>query len=100
MGQSKHDQIANRLAKQEKTDYNQGQGPDIKTPKRVIEVAVNESDLKDSKRQLQGFKKPRYIATSSEMVEAALEATKNTSIGVKGPTGHIHKRAGGVRRKK
>lgn len=100
MGQSEHDIIANRLARQEGTTYNEGQGPDIKTSRRVIEVAVSEGDLKDSKRQLQGFKIPRYIATSSEMVEAALEATKNTSIGVMGPTGHIHKRAGGGKRKK
>ena len=100
MGQSKHDQIASKLAKKKNTDYNKGQGPDIKTPKQIIEVAVSESDLKDSKRQLQGFKKPRYIATSSDMVDKALEATENTSIGVMGPTGHIHKRAGGGKKKK
>ncbi len=100
MGQSKHDKIASGLAKKKNVEYNKGQGPDIKTPRQVIEVAVSDSDLKDSKRQLQGFKKPRYIATESDKIAKALEVTENTSIGVMGPTGHIHKRAGGGKKKK
>ncbi|MFQ5899897.1 MAG: hypothetical protein ACE5JN_16860 [Candidatus Methylomirabilia bacterium] len=93
MGKSKHDQIAERIAHKERTSYNKGRGPDIKTSSRVIEVATH--DLKDSIRQLRGVQKPRYLATSSEMVKTAMDLTKGTKIGVMGPTGHIRKRASG-----
>jgi hypothetical protein len=99
MGQSKHDQIANRIAKKEGTTYNEGPGPDVKGAKRVIEVATHEGDLMDSMRQLQGFDKPRYLATTSELVKKAQEITKGTKVGVMGPTGRIAKRAGGGGRK-
>lgn len=99
MGQSKHDQIANRIAKKEGTTYNEGQGPDVQSPKRVIEVATHEGDLKDSMRQLQGFDKPRYLATTSDLLKKAQELTKGTKVGVMGPTGRIAKRAGGGGRK-
>ncbi len=100
MGQSKHDQIANRIAKKEGTTYNEGPGPDAKGGKRVIEVATHESDLRDSMRQLQGFRKPRYLATSSDQLKKALEITKGTKVGVIGRTGRIAKRAGGGKRKR
>ena len=95
MAPSKHDEIAKRISKKERTEYNQGQGPDIRTPRRVIEVATHDGDIKDSIRQLQGFRKPRYIATSSVMLKQAIEMTQGTKIGVMGPTGRIAKRAGG-----
>jgi hypothetical protein len=50
-------------------------------------------------RQLQGFHKPRYLATSSELLKKAQELTKGTKVGVMGPTGRITKRAGGGGRK-
>ena len=100
MGQSKHDEIAKRLAKKEGTNYNKGKGPDIVTSKRVIEVATHEGDLKDSIRQLQGFKKPRYLATTSDMVPKAKKISKGTKVGVMGPTGRIAKRAGGRGKKR
>ncbi len=95
MGKSKHDQIANQIAKKEGTTYNEGQGPDVQSAKRVIEVATHEGDLKDSMRQLQGFDKPRYLATTSDLLKKAQEVTKGTKVGVMGPTGRIAKRAGG-----
>jgi len=95
MGQSKHDQIANRIAKKEGTTYNEGPGPDVQSSSRVIEVATHESDLKDSMRQLQGFDKPCYFATTSELLQKAQEITKGTKVGVMGPAGRIVKRAGG-----
>lgn len=95
MGKSKHDQIAERIARKEGTSYNRGQGPDIKTSRRVIEVATHENDLRDSTRQLQGFDRPRYLATTTGLVNKAKELTQGTKIGVMGPTGTIRKRAGG-----
>jgi hypothetical protein len=70
MGQTKHDQIANRIAKKEGTTYNEGQGLDVRSSKRVIEVATHDGDLKDSMRQLQGFDKPRYLATTPDLSPA------------------------------
>jgi len=98
MGQSKHDRIATRIAKEKGTEYNRGRGPDIITNGQAIEVAASASDLKDSSRQLQGFKKARYFAVPSELLGQALEQTEGTGIGVMGPSGHIHKRAGGRRK--
>ena len=40
MGQSKHDQIANRIAKKEGTSYHGGPGADVQSSRRVIEVAT------------------------------------------------------------
>ena len=100
MGKSKHDNIAEKIARKEGTEYNKGKGPDVKSSKRVIEVATHQADLKDSMRQLQGFSKPRYLATTKEMIDVALEITEGTKVGVMGPTGLIKKRAGGGRRKK
>ena len=93
MGQSKHDRIAEKIADQEGVDYNKGKGPDIITPDRVVEVATTKSDLNDSVDQLRGFKKPRYLATTPELISEALRLTKGTKIGVMGPSGHIKKRA-------
>lgn len=100
MGQSKHDQIANRIAKKERTTYNEGPGPDVQSARRVIEVATHEGDLKDSMRQLQGFDKPRYLATTSDLLKKAREIAKGTKVGVMGPTGRIAKRAGGGKGKR
>ena len=94
MGQSKHDKIAERLAKKFGTDYNEGKGPDIKA-KKIIEVATHESDLYASMDQLKGFHKPKYLATTPKLVRKAKEITKGTKVGVMGPTGSIKKRAGG-----
>ncbi len=54
MGQSKHDKIANNLAKKFNTEYNKGKGPDVKASHKVVEVAVREGDLRSSIKQLGG----------------------------------------------
>jgi hypothetical protein len=90
---SKHDKIAQRLADKYDVEYNEGKGPDIKTPNKVIEVATPDSDMQDSKRQLQGFTKPRYLAVPSDKIGVAKEKVEGTGIGVMGPTGKIHKKA-------
>jgi hypothetical protein len=94
MGKSKHDIIAERIARKEGSKYNNGKGADVKSSRRVIEVATHVGDLSDSIKQLQGYKKPRYLATSSKLIPIAINKTRDTKIGVMGPTGHIWKRAG------
>jgi hypothetical protein len=90
---SKHDKIAKRLADKYGVEYNEGKGPDIKASKKVIEVATHDSDINESKKQLQGFQKPRYLAVPSDKVKQAKDAVEGTGIGIMGPTGKIHKRA-------
>lgn len=88
---SKHDKTAQHIAANKGTSYNKGQGPDIKTPRHVIEVETSET-IKDAARQLQGFRGPVYVAGADEAAtEAALEHYKDKTIGVMDPSGNILK---------
>lgn len=99
MRDSKHDRIAKRIAGNENAEYNEGQGPDVITSRRVIEVATHLEDLKDSTRQLQGFRKLRYLAVPGDLMSEARDITKDTKIGLMNARGEIVKRAGGGKRK-
>lgn len=88
---TKHDRTAIRLAKREGVSYNRGRGADIQAPGRAIEVETAET-VKDGLRQLQGYRKPVYIAgTDREATEVAIEATEGTTVGVTDPNGLIVK---------
>ncbi len=89
MAKSKHDQTAEKLAKKERTQYNRGQGADIQGGRRVIEVET-EATVRDGLRQLQGYQKPVYIAgADEEATQAALKATKGTTVGVMDDKGNV-----------
>ena len=93
MAGSKHDQTAERLAKKEGADYNRGQGADIQTARRAIEVETADT-ASDGLRQLQGHRKAVYIAgADAAATQAALEATKGTTVGVMDEKGNIVKRS-------
>ena len=86
---SKHDDTANRIARQQGTEYNRGQGPDIIKSDKVIEVETARS-VDDASRQLAGFRKPAYVAgADAEATAKALEKYKNTTIGVMNQKGKI-----------
>lgn len=88
---SKHNRTAQRIADQKGVTYNQGQGPDIKTSRQVIEVETVDT-IKDAARQLQGFRGPVYVAGADEAAtQAALEHYKDKTIGVMDPSGNILK---------
>ncbi len=88
---TKHDKTAQHIANQKGTDYNKGQGPDIQTPRQVIEVETTDT-IGDAARQLQGFNRPVYVAGADDAaVQAALEHYKDTTIGVMDPSGNILK---------
>ena len=88
-----HNIAAKRIARKYNTEYNEGRGPDINTPSVTIEVETPET-VKDGIRQLQGFRKPVYIAGSNQQaVEAALAATDGTTIGVMDAQGNIVKKS-------
>lgn len=90
---SKHDTAARRIARRRNAEYNTGPGPDIVTPKAVIEVETA-GTIKDGLRQLQGYRGPVYIAgADNAAVLAALEGTNGTTVGVMDPQGNIMKRS-------
>ncbi len=98
MAQSKHDRVAGKIAKQEGTEYNRGQGPDVKNSQRAIEVETTRT-VSDAARQLAGHQKPVYVAgTDAEATKKALQHYKNTTIGVMNSQGQILKRS--TRRRK
>ena len=86
-----HKTAANRLANMHNTEYNQGQGPDIKSDDITIEVETPDS-VDDAGRQLQGHRGPVYVAgTNQQAIEKALERYENTTIGVMDNQGNIIK---------
>ncbi len=88
-----HKTTSNRLAKKHSTKYNRGKGADIKTPHIAIEVETV-GTVAGGLRQLQGHKKPVYIAgTNQNAVNKALEKTKGTTIGVMDNQGNIIKKS-------
>jgi hypothetical protein len=88
-----HKATANRIANRHKTKYNEGKGADINTSRIAVEVEPPES-VTDAMRQLQGYRKPAYIAgTNQEAVNKALEITKGTTVGVMDNQGNIIKRS-------
>ena len=90
---SKHDETARRLARKEGVDYNRGQGADIVSSRRVIEVETA-ATARDGLRQLRGYRKPVYISGADvAATEAALEATEGTTVGVMDSKGKIVKRS-------
>ena len=90
---TKHDTIAERIAKKKGVPYNRGQGPDVITPRQVIEVETIDT-LQDGLRQVRGFRKPVYLAGVDEATtKKALETTEGTTVGVMDPSGKIRKRS-------
>ncbi len=90
---SKHDKIAERLARKESVAYNEGQGPDVNSARRAIEVETADT-AQDGLRQLQGFNKPVYLAgADAEATKAALEVAQGTTVGVMNSQGKIVKRS-------
>ena len=88
---TKHDPTARRIAAKKGVAYNEGQGPDIKTPSQTIEVETIDT-ITDAGRQLQGHRGLVYVAGADDAAtEAALEHYDDTSIGVMNPSGKILK---------
>ena len=84
---------ANRIASKYGTEYNSGEGVDIKSPRATVEVETPET-VEEAPGQLRGHKGPVYIAgINKDAVEKALETTRGTTIGVMDNQGHIVKRS-------
>ena len=88
---SQHDKTAMRLARKEGVPYNRGKGADVKGSRRAIEVETART-ARDGLRQLQGFRKPVYIAgVDAKATKAALKATRGTTVGVISSQGKVVK---------
>ena len=91
---TKHDRVARHLAQKYGVEYNKGKGADVKAPNIAIEVETPESLKKDGLDQLQGHRKPSYVAMTEDAdIDVALETTKGKKVGVMGPRGNIVKRS-------
>ena len=90
---SKHDRIAQQIAKKEGVEYNKGAGADIQGKRRAIEIETPNT-LGHAARQLSGYQKPVYVApTDSKALKKAVQLYKNTTIGVMSPSGKVVKRS-------
>ena len=88
---TKHDTTAQRIANKKGVPYNQGQGPDIKTPRQTIEVETTNT-IPDAGRQLQGYRGLVYVAgADAAATKEALDHYEDTTIGVMDPSGKILK---------
>lgn len=92
MGKSKHDQIAEKLAKKFNTEYRKDKRIDVVTKDRVIEVETKKNSLSQGIKQVQNSPKARYIAVNKINIKNALDATQDAGIGVMSQTGRIVKR--------
>ena len=90
---SKHDEIAEKLAKKFKTEYKSDEGIDLVTKNKVIEVETKKDRLPQDIKQVIKSSKPRYLAVNKININNALEATGGTGGGVMSETGRIIKKA-------
>lgn len=93
MAKSKHDQIAEGLARKFCTPYKSDKGIDLVTPTRVIEVEIHKKSLDQGVDQVVRSAKARYLAVPRKIEKAAVNRTKGTGIGVMSETGRIIKKA-------
>jgi len=90
---SKHDEIADKLAKKFKTEYKSDKGIDLVISDKVIEVETKKASLSQGIGQVIKSQKARYLAVNKININNALEATKRTGVGVMNETGRIIKKA-------
>jgi len=91
MAKSRHDQIAENLAKEFGAEYKKHQGIDIVTKKRVIEVETTKEGIYQGINQIKRSPKPRYMAVDDKNIQNALDTTEGTGIGVMDKNGRIIK---------
>ena len=94
MAKSKHDKVAERIAKRRGGRYPPQKGADVVNRREAIEVEVDLNRFSEGIRQLQGYRKPRYLAVPNSLVKQAKERTQGLKVGIMDENGKIVKRAG------
>ena len=90
---SKHDEVANKLAKKFKTEYKSDKGIDLVLPTKVIEVETQKAGILQGIKQVEKSQKARYLAVNKININNAIQATGGTGIGIMSETGKIIKKA-------
>jgi len=90
---SKHDEVANKLAKKFKTEYKSDKGIDLVLPTKVIEVETQKAGILQGIKQVEKSQKARYLAVNKINISNAIQATEGTGIGIMSETGKIIKKA-------
>ena len=90
---SKHDEIANKLAKKFNTEYKSDKGIDLVLRDKVIEIETKKNSLSQGIGQVVKSQKARYLAVNKININNAFEETKGTGVGVMSDTGRIIKKA-------
>lgn len=93
MPSSKHDQIAETIARKLRAPYNPAKGADVVSPERAVEVEIDGAGLGRGIEQLQGYQQLRYLGVPNRLVPTAVKRTRRTKIGVMNARGNIVKRA-------
>jgi len=93
MSKSKHDLIAEFLARKFNTEYKSDKGIDLVLPNRVIEVETKKAGIQEGIKQVKRSEKARYLAVNKINVDNAISATQGTGIGVMNQIGRIVKKA-------
>lgn len=93
MAMTKHDEIAEKLAKKFNTQYKAQRGIDLVTQDRVVEVETKKAGIYQGIKQVEKSPKARYLAVNKINIDNALEATQRTGIGVLNESGNIIKKA-------
>ena len=76
---TKHDETAKFIAAQKGVSYNQGPGPDIKTPHQIIEVKTADT-ITDAARQLRGYRGPVYVVGVDAKATGVAQEDPNLSL--------------------
>lgn len=88
-----HQETARRIAQKYGTKYNDGKGVDIKSSRATIEVETADT-VAEAPGQLRGHRGPVYVAgANKKAVDAALDVTDGTAIGVMDNQGNIVRRS-------
>ncbi|MFQ6081944.1 MAG: hypothetical protein ACE5WD_01125 [Candidatus Aminicenantia bacterium] len=82
MAKSKHEQIAENLAKKFGVKYKKHKGIDIVTKNRVIEVETTKNGIYQGINQVKRSPKVRYIAVNDKNIQNALDATRGKELGL------------------
>ncbi|MFH0854391.1 MAG: hypothetical protein V1891_02780 [bacterium] len=90
---SKHDEVANKLAKKFKTEYKSDKGIDLVLRTKVIEVETQKAGILQGIKQVEKSQKARYLAVNKININNAIQATEGTGIGIMSETGKIIKKA-------
>ena len=69
---SKHDEVANKLAKKFKTEYKSDKGIDLVLPTKVIEVETQKAGILQGIKQVEKSQKARYLAVNKININNAI----------------------------